>query len=91
MGKRHTLRDQAEAFDALGLGIAALMADFDRVVTDPDMIDRLNAIKGAEFIDSISTACRKVALEIEREADAAEDAEFERLANPLEPGFRRVA
>lgn len=85
-----TLREQAEALETLGRGIAGLMRDFDAVVNDGGMIDRFNAIKGAEFIDTIAKGCRDVAEQIEREANDAEDAEFERQANPLEPGFRRI-
>lgn len=85
------IRTHADALDTFADRLTDLMKDFDRAVTDSAIIERFSAIKGAEHIDGIAIEARKLADQLNREADAAEDAEFERQANPLEPDFRRIS
>lgn len=88
-----TPRQQAEAIEQFGDDLMKLVVSFDRLCgrMSSDFTDLINAIPHQDGIETVAEAFRTLGGSLCDLADSAEEAEDWRRANPLEPGFRRLA
>lgn len=87
-----TARQEAEAIEAFGDELASLCRAFDRRCSRMSAwaCDGINAIPHQDHLESIAKAFQALGAELNRQCDAAEEAEDRRRDNPLEPDFRRL-
>ena len=88
-----TARASAEAIEQFGDDLMALIIAFDRQCSrmPADFTDLINRIPHQDGIETVAEAFRTLGGSLCDLADAAEEAEDWRRANPLELDFRDIA